>query len=88
MSAWWTKTPEGVQKHDGRKPKLGAMIRLQFASTMGKHPLDSLGLYRRDPEQHPNEPNVLPAMIAKEESRRLGAELRDMMRRPKKGGSR
>lgn len=88
MSAWWTKTPEGVQKHDGRRPKFAALIRLNFARTMSGHPLESLGLYRRDPEKNPAEPNVFTAMLEKAEAKHLGDQIKAIMRRPKKGGSR
>lgn len=88
MSAWWSRTPDGVKKHDGRKSKLAATIRLNLAGTMGGYPIESLGLYRRDPEKHPDEPNALPGMIAKEESKRLGAEIRAIMKSDRKADGR
>lgn len=60
--AWWTTNARGrVEKH---ATKLDAGIRLLFARTLGGQALKDLGLYRRDPVEHPDEPNVLPEGFA------------------------
>lgn len=64
MSVWWTKIRGVVKKHDGRKPKLGAVIALTFAKATGV-PQAELGLYRKDPEKFPDTTNELPAMLEK-----------------------
>lgn len=69
MSAWWTKVDGKVERHDGRKPKLGAAITLNFAINMGGVPTALCGLYRRDPTKYPDEPNLLPAEITKARKR-------------------
>ncbi len=91
MAAWWTKIEREngnveIKKHDDRKPKLGAMITLNFARNIGEVPLEKLGLYKRDPEKYPDEPNVLAQMIEKEQTKRLAAQLREMMKKPRKKG--
>lgn len=81
MSAWWSRTSKGVEKHAGRQPKLSALIRLNFARNMGDDPLDALGLYRRDPAKHPDEPNVFAEIVQKAEAKALSDMLKGGKRR-------
>lgn len=64
MSAWWTKIKGVVKRHDGRKPKLGAVIAATFAKAAGT-PIEELGLYRKDPAKYPDAVNELPDMLEK-----------------------
>ncbi len=80
--AWWTKANGGkVEEH---KTKLDAEVRLNFAKNAGGEPLESLGLYKRNPEKYPDEPNLLPAMIEKHRTKELAKQLREMMKKPRK----
>lgn len=65
MSAWWSKVDGIIEKHDGRKPKLEALIRINFAVNVGTAKVENAGLYRRDPVKNPEEPNILPDEMAK-----------------------
>lgn len=87
--AWWTKIEREngkveIEKHEDRQPKLGAMIKLNFARNMGGVPLEKLGLYERDPEKHPDEPNVLAQMIEKEQHKYLTAQIKSIMKKPRR----
>lgn len=80
--AWWTKvvgagTLDGIKKHD---KKLGAIITLNFAVSFGANHADC-GLYKREPQTHPDEPNLLPAMLAKIRQRQFAQDLRRVMGR-------
>lgn len=65
---WWTKIQDVVKKYDGRGAKAMACFALTVARSTGV--LESeLGLYRKDPEQHSDAVNELPALV---ERTRLG----------------
>lgn len=64
MSAWWTKIDGKVERHSGRKPKLGAAIAISFARARGVS-IEKMHLYKRDPEKHPDAEDFLPVLLAK-----------------------
>lgn len=63
--AVWSKVGTEIEKHDGRKPMLAAAIRVGFAVSMSGAKPATCGIYKRDPVKHPDEPDVLPALVAK-----------------------
>lgn len=69
MSAWWSRVGDVVEKHNRRSPKFAAATRVSFAVGMGGARVADCGIYRRDPEKHPDEPNVLPEMMEKARKR-------------------
>jgi len=85
--AWWSKVNGEVEKHDGRRPQFAALIRINFARNLSGVPLDAMGLYRKDPEKHPDAENVLPAMVEAHEKREFAKQLKQIMgRKPRKAG--
>lgn len=63
MTRWWTKVKgRPVEEH---KTKLSAGIRLSFAVNEGGVSIEDVGLYRRNPEKYPNEPNCIRAEMVK-----------------------
>ncbi len=60
---WWTKVAERpIEKHG---TLLDAAIRINFAVNVGGVGVAVCGIYARDPAAHPEEPNVLPAHLAR-----------------------
>lgn len=65
MSAWWSKVQGNTEKHDGPSPQMQGAIRIRFAVTMGGIPAEECGLFRRDPDKYPDEPDMLPGLVAR-----------------------
>jgi len=89
LMGWWTKIVRAdgkveIKDHKGPKPKLSAMITLNFAHNAGGVPHENLGLYKRNPEKYLYEPNLLPAMLAEHEKKRLVKQIREVMKKPPK----
>lgn len=84
--AWWTKVDGKVEKHDGQRPRLSALIRINFARNLSNVPLDKMGLYKKDPEKNPDAENVLPAMLEKHQKQEWAKQVKkDMGRKSRKG---
>ena len=66
--SWWTRRGAKIEKHS---TKMKAAITVNFAHAMGGVALSDLGLYRRDPARYPDEPDVLPAELARVALRRV-----------------
>lgn len=67
--AVWSKVQGEIEKHDGQKPMMAAAIRVNFAVNLSKVPVEECGIYRRDPEKYPDEPDILPAKLEKARKR-------------------
>jgi hypothetical protein len=65
---WFSKAFGGVI--ESHNQKLWAISRCNFAAGGGES-VASLGVYRRDPRKHDDEPNLLPTLIAKAEAKQL-----------------
>ena len=76
--AWFSKAFGG--KIESHKQKLWAVSRCNFAASDGQAVAD-LGVYKRDPSKHPDEPNLLPDMIAKAQRRQIAADVKKIMGR-------
>jgi hypothetical protein len=63
--AVWSMVDGVVKKHADSKPMLAASARIMFATLYGKVASAKCGIYRRDPAKNPDEPNVLPELVAK-----------------------
>lgn len=81
--AWWTRVNGTVKKHD---QKFGAMVRINVTVGYGEAMAEECGLYRRDPEKHADEPNLLPGEIEKAQRKRLAAQIRGIMGKGKRRG--
>lgn len=76
--AWFSKAFGGeVKRHE---KKLWAISECNFAAHGGASVTD-LGVYKRDPSKYPDEPNLLPALIAKAQVKRTGDQIRQIMGR-------
>ncbi len=68
--AWWTRIASGelagVKQH---KTKIEAAMRINFAVNAGGASLAGCGLYKRNPEKFPGEPDVLPETLVKARGR-------------------
>lgn len=74
---WYSKAFGGkVEEH---KQKIWAISRCNFAAS-DHEPVEALGVYRRDPRKHTDEPNLLPGLIEKVRAKKIGEQLRAMMR--------
>lgn len=82
--AWWIKIVgtelAGLTEH---KTKVAALMRLSFAMNVGAT-RDECGLYKRDPERHPDAQNLLPALVEKTEEQQIARQLRSLMGRRKR----
>jgi hypothetical protein len=67
--AWWTKAPDGIQKHDGKGAKVTGIFRLAVHRA-AEIEESELGLYRKDPTKHPDAVNELPALLARARRKR------------------
>ena len=77
--AWFSKADGGkIEQH---KQKLWAVFRCKVATTMSAEAVADLGVYKRDPSKFPDEPNLLPDMIAKAQSKKIAADIKSIMGR-------
>jgi hypothetical protein len=81
--AWWSNVNGDVKKHDGPRPKFGALVRLSFARAGGT-PEEALGLYKRDPARHEGEPNLLPGELEKVRKADLARQIKQIMGKGKR----
>ena len=77
--AWFSKAEGGkIEQHD---KKLWALFRCKVAVTTTDETADALGVYKRDPSKYPDEPNLLPGIIAAAQSKKIGAQIKSIMGR-------
>lgn len=80
MSAVWSKTPDGIEKHTAQRPMLAAAIRVNFAVSLGGASPEACGIYRQDPDKHPEAENLLPAQIEAARKRAAKESIRRIIR--------
>jgi len=76
MAKWYSMIRGDVNEHNG---KLWAISACNIHGAGGV-PVSEMGVYRRDPRKHPDEPNILPVEIEKTREKLLAQQIRQMMR--------
>ena len=79
--AWFSKAFDGTIKKHNRK--VWAIARCNVAASDGQM-ICHLGVYKRDPSKHDDEPNLLPGLIAKAQVKQIIEDIKAIKRRARK----